>query len=85
MNENIIKTELADLGYGEFFESGRISLKLDAYQAARVIAEHKGAYAVKNVKSEFTAKITGKITEEDGIKKKSSRQIHDTDNCRKYR
>jgi ribosome biogenesis GTPase / thiamine phosphate phosphatase len=48
------------LGYDEFFESNRKKLKLDAFGVARVIAEYKGAYRVKNENGEFLAKITGK-------------------------
>jgi ribosome biogenesis GTPase / thiamine phosphate phosphatase len=50
---------LEDLGYNSFFESSRLDLKLDKYSAARVIAEHRGAYRVKNENSEYLAKITG--------------------------
>jgi ribosome biogenesis GTPase / thiamine phosphate phosphatase len=51
---------LEDLGYDEFFESNRKKLNLDAFEVARVIAEYKGAYKVKNENGEFLAKITGK-------------------------
>jgi len=56
--ENGLKLE--DLGYGEFFESNRVNLKLDGFSVARVIAEYKGAYRVKNTGGEYSAKITGK-------------------------
>jgi len=52
--------ELKDLGYSAFFESNRKTLGLDAYSVARVIAEHKEAYRVKNTTNEYLAKITGK-------------------------
>lgn len=49
-----------DLGYNDFFESNRLKLGLSSFQIARVIAEFKGAYKVKNPEGEFLAKITGK-------------------------
>lgn len=52
MNENI--------GYSQFFESNRKKLKLDEFPVARVIAEHKGAYKIKNESGECLAKVTGK-------------------------
>ena len=58
MDEKIIKVE--DLGYDEFFESNRLKLGLDIFQIARVIAEHRGVYKVKNTEGEYLAKITGK-------------------------
>ncbi len=56
--DNELKIE--DLGYNEFFESARKNLKLEGFSVARVIAEYKGAYRVKNVTGEYLAKITGK-------------------------
>jgi ribosome biogenesis GTPase len=55
-----MQLELEDLGYSEFFESSRKRLGLDGYAVARVIAEHKGAYGVKNPDGEYLAEITGK-------------------------
>jgi len=49
-----------DLGYDAFFESAREKLQLDTLSVARVIAEHKGLYRVKNLTGEFLAKVTGK-------------------------
>jgi len=49
-----------DIGYSDFFESNRKKLKLDEFSVARVIAEYKEAYRVKNIDGEFLAKITGK-------------------------
>ena len=51
-----IKNE--DLGYDTFFESNR--LKLGEFSVARVIAEYKGVYKIKNSTSEYSAKVTGK-------------------------
>ena len=52
--------EIEDLGYDNFFEPYRIKLALDSFQIARVIAEYKEAYKIKNTQGEFLAKITGK-------------------------
>lgn len=51
---------LEQLGYDVFFEENRNRLGFAEFSVARVIAEHKGAYRVKNVEGEFFAKITGK-------------------------
>jgi ribosome biogenesis GTPase len=53
-----IKNE--DFGYNNFFESNRIKLKLEEFSVARIIAEHKGSYKVKNSVGEYFAKVTGK-------------------------
>ncbi|MFA7285670.1 MAG: ribosome small subunit-dependent GTPase A [Candidatus Paceibacterota bacterium] len=49
-----------DLGYNEQFESNRKSLELDGFAVARVIAEYKGAYKIKNENGEYFAKLVGK-------------------------
>lgn len=51
------KLKLEDLGYGDFFESNR---GVNSLPVARIIAEHKEAYRVKNTDGEYLAKITGK-------------------------
>lgn len=57
--EKIISLE--DLGYDDFFESGRKKLESDnSLEVARVTAEHRGAYTVKNADGEYLGKITGK-------------------------
>ncbi|MGB2631967.1 MAG: ribosome small subunit-dependent GTPase A [Minisyncoccales bacterium] len=53
-------SKLEDLGYGEFFEFNRVNLGLGGFAVARVIAEYKGVYRVKNAEGEYSAKITGK-------------------------
>lgn len=58
MNDESKKIE--DLGYDEFFDSKRKELKLEGFPIARVIAEHRGAYKVKNDSGEYLARITGK-------------------------
>ncbi len=52
--------KLEDLGYNKNFESNRQKLELKEFSVARVIAEHKGAYRVKNSDGEYFAKVTGK-------------------------
>jgi len=61
---------MENLGYNDFFESNRKKLKLENFLIARVIAEYKGVYKVKNTDGEYLAKITGKqifdaLTRED--------------------
>ncbi|MFA5871576.1 MAG: ribosome small subunit-dependent GTPase A [Parcubacteria group bacterium] len=51
---------IEDLGWNAFFETSRAKLGLDTFQIARVIAEMRGAYKVKNAAGEYLAKITGK-------------------------
>jgi ribosome biogenesis GTPase / thiamine phosphate phosphatase len=58
MNMESIKIE--DLGWNSYFESKRTQLNLADFSVARVIAEYKGTYKVKNENGEFLAKITGK-------------------------
>lgn len=58
MAMNTLKIE--DLGWDAFFESGRVELGSDIARIARVIAEHRGAYKVKNTDGEYLAGITGK-------------------------
>lgn len=52
--------ELKELGYNSFFETNRTRLGLGDLPVARVIAEHKGAYTVKDTDGEYLARITGK-------------------------
>jgi len=47
-----------DLGYDSFFKTNKF--ELNEFSVARVIAEYKGAYKVKNSTGEFFAKVTGK-------------------------
>jgi ribosome biogenesis GTPase / thiamine phosphate phosphatase len=54
------KINIANLGYDDFFETGKEELGLIKYTAARVIAEYKEAYRVKSADGEYLAKITGK-------------------------
>jgi len=52
--------KLEDLGYSGFFAASREALGLEDYAVARVIAEYRGAYRVKNPAGEYLAEITGK-------------------------
>ncbi|EKE20952.1 MAG: hypothetical protein ACD_7C00419G0007 [uncultured bacterium] len=58
MEEKIITIEY--LGWDEFFQTNREKLGLGDFEIARVIAQYKGAYKIKNTKGEYLAKITGK-------------------------
>jgi ribosome biogenesis GTPase / thiamine phosphate phosphatase len=58
MEEKMMKME--DLGWNEFFETDRAKLGLEDFEMARVTAEYKGLYKVKNTEGEYSAKITGK-------------------------
>jgi len=51
---------LEDLGYNSFFESKKKELNLSDFSVARVTAEHKGLYEIKNERGEFLARITGR-------------------------
>jgi ribosome biogenesis GTPase len=55
-----MEMSLEDLGYDDFFASSREESGLDGYAVARVIAEYKGAYRIKDPANEFLAEITGK-------------------------
>lgn len=48
------------LGYSEFFKSAFEKASADGFDVARVIAEHRGVYRIKNLNGEFQAKVTGK-------------------------
>lgn len=56
----MIGIRLEDLGYEDFFESSRRELGQEGYAPARVIAEHKGAYGVRDTHGEYLATITGR-------------------------
>lgn len=60
MDHKTAKIELEDLGYGGFFESEREALGLMEYSMARVIAEYRESYKVKDTNGEYLARITGK-------------------------
>jgi ribosome biogenesis GTPase len=58
MEEKMMKME--DLGWNEFFETDRAKLGLEDFEMARIVAEYKGLYKVKNTEGEYLARITGK-------------------------
>jgi len=60
MSSNIKNISLEDLGFNAFFESNLRALGLDSNSVARIIAEYKEAYRVKDVTCEYLVKITGK-------------------------
>ena len=49
-----------NLGYNEVFELDRQKLGSGDLPVARVVAEYKGGYKVKNAEGEYFAKVTGK-------------------------
>jgi ribosome biogenesis GTPase len=51
---------LQNLGFNEFFQGYCQENGIDLAFVARVIAEHKGVYRIKNSNGEFSAKVTGK-------------------------
>ncbi len=60
MAHEITEIKLEDLGYDGFFDLKWKSLESTNVTAARVIAEHKESYKVKDADGEYLAKITGK-------------------------
>jgi ribosome biogenesis GTPase len=52
---------LEDLGYHDTFEKLRKENNLENFEIARVVAEHKERFIVKNEKGEFEAEITGNL------------------------
>jgi len=52
--------KIEDLGWDGFFGSKRTELGLDDFAVARVVAEYKGAYKVRNENGEFLARMTGR-------------------------
>ena len=61
MGENISTIKLEDLGYSDFFEHNRRFVINSDLTPARIIAEHKELYLVRNENFVFSAKITGKM------------------------
>ncbi|MDR3643286.1 MAG: ribosome small subunit-dependent GTPase A [Candidatus Doudnabacteria bacterium] len=59
-DEEIPTIILEDLGFDDFFASGRGQLGLGDFSMARVTAEYRGSYKVKNTGGEYLAKITGR-------------------------
>jgi len=61
MDKNVKKNNLKDIGYSDFFKNNQRSVKDSNLTPARIIAEHKELYVLRNEISEFSAKITGKM------------------------
>lgn len=61
MKKDIKKISLEDIGYDDFFIHNRDTISNDNLVPARIIAEHKELYILRNEISEFFAKITGKM------------------------
>lgn len=61
MDKNIKIINLKDIGYSDFFENSQRSTNDSNLTPARIIAEHKELYLLKNEISEFSARITGKM------------------------
>ncbi len=55
------KLRLEDLGWDDFFEAGRAEMGFGGFVVARVAAEYRELYRVKNQNGEYLAKITGKL------------------------
>ena len=61
MKKDIRKIYLEDIGYSEFFENNRKDKANKIFTPARIVAEHKELYILRNETSELSAKITGKM------------------------
>jgi ribosome biogenesis GTPase len=61
MNKNIKTINLKDIGYSDYFEDNRKRVTDNNLSPARIIAEHKELYILRNETSELSAKITGKM------------------------
>ncbi len=61
MNKQNKEIKLEDLGYSDFFKNNQLSVEDASLTPARIIAEHRGLYVLKNETSELSAKITGKM------------------------
>jgi ribosome biogenesis GTPase len=61
MNKTIKIIKLKDIGYNDYFENSYVSMAKSGLSPARVIAEHKGWYILRNETAELSAKITGKM------------------------
>lgn len=52
---------LHELGYNDEFEKARCEQQLEAFEMARVIAEHKERYTVLTANAELNAEVTGNL------------------------
>ena len=56
-----MENRLEDLGYSDFFKNNQTSVMDSSLIPARIIAEHRELYVLRNEISELSAKITGKM------------------------
>ena len=56
-----MENRLEDLGYSRFFKDNQETATNIDLTPARIIAEHKELYLVRNETSELSAKVTGKM------------------------
>ena len=56
-----MQNRLEDLGYSDFFKNNQASVMDSSLAPARIIAEHRELYILRNETSELSAKITGKM------------------------
>ncbi len=61
MNRNKGEIKLEDLGYSDFFEECRKVNPDKDLLPARIVAEHKESYVLRNEINEFSATVTGKM------------------------
>ncbi|MCP4650492.1 MAG: ribosome small subunit-dependent GTPase A [PVC group bacterium] len=61
MKKDIRKINLEDIGYNDFFDNNRKNSADKSLAAARIIAEHKELYILRNEIAELSARITGKM------------------------
>lgn len=61
MENSISKIDLENIGYSDFFMNNRDTASNDNLVPARIVAEHKELYILRNEISEFSAKIRGKM------------------------
>ena len=61
MNKKVNKIDLENIGYSAFFDNHYKSTNDKNLTPARIIAEHKEMYVLRNETSELSAKITGKM------------------------
>ena len=59
--KNFKKNTLEDIGYNDFFKNYQTNSHDENLKPARIIAEHKELYILRNETSELSAKITGKM------------------------
>ena len=58
---NFRKVNLEDIGYSDYFDNNRKNASDETLAPARIIAEHKELYILRNEISELSARITGKM------------------------